>query len=68
MIVKLRRYNDRREVLKTDTYEAATVVLEPAGVVTLYTGDGKPEGIRYLRFLTTDRVDITIKDSDAQSK
>jgi hypothetical protein len=59
MIVKVKRFNSKREVVKTELHYPVMIRLQPAGLVELHFKDKDPQ---YIKFYPSDPLDIVVKD------
>jgi len=61
MIVKVKKFNSRRELITTDLHHPWKVRIQPAGLIELLFEDKDPI---YIRFYPSDPVDIYIEDNN----
>ena len=59
MIVSVKKYNARREVIDTELHYPNKIRLQPAGLIELFFSD---RDTKYIRFYSSDKLDVTILD------
>lgn len=65
MLVRVKKYNRRRELISTDLHYPYKVRVQPAGLIELLFEEKDPV---YIRFYPTDQIDIFIEEESNGNK